>query len=77
VTRRHTACRVVDVDGSPVVVRGDRDLTETDRAALTELVRAVQAQIDAEPVEVQVARQQRQAEGRARLSRFRAKLEGP
>lgn len=75
VTRRRTTCRVVEVDGSPVVVRGDRDLTEADRAALAELVRAVQAKMDAEPVDVQLARQQRQDEARARLRGVRERLD--
>lgn len=75
VTRRRTTCRVVEVDGSPVVVRGDRDLTEADRAALGELVRAVQAKMDAEPVAVQLARQQRQEEARARLVQLRMRLD--
>lgn len=75
VTRRRTTCRVVEVDGSPVVVRGDRDLTEADRAALAELVRAVQAKMDAEPVDVQLARQQRQDEARARLRGLRERLD--
>lgn len=74
-TRRRTTCRVVEVDGSPVVVRGDRDLTEADRAALAELVRAVQAKMDAEPVDVQLARQQRQDEARARLRGVRERLD--
>lgn len=74
-TRRRTTCRVVEVDGSPVVVRGDRDLTEADRAALAELVRAVQAKMDAEPVDVQFARQQRQEEARARLRGVRERLD--
>lgn len=75
VTRRRTTCRVVEVDGSPVVVRGDRDLTEADRAALAELVRAVQAKMDAEPLDVQIARQQRQDEARARLRGVRERLD--
>lgn len=72
---RRTQCRVVDVDGSPVVVRGDRPLTERDREALGELVRAVQAKMNAEPVEVQLARQQRQDEARARLRGLRERLD--
>lgn len=71
---RRTQCRVVEIDGSPVVVRGDRDLTDRDREALAVLVRAVQAKMDAEPVEVQLARQQRQQEARERLRGLRERL---
>lgn len=74
-TRRRTTCRVVEVDGSPVVVRGDRDLSEADREALTALVRAAKAKMDAEPLDVQLARQQRQEEARARLGRLRERLD--
>lgn len=73
---RRTQCRVVEVDGSPVVVRGDQDLTERDREALGELVRAAKAKMDAEPVEVQLARQQRQQEARERLRGLRERLDG-
>jgi len=70
-----TQCRVVDVDGEPVVVRGDKPLTTEGQEALAVLVRAVRAQMEAEPLEVQLARQQRQEEGRARLRRLRERLE--
>jgi hypothetical protein len=33
-------CRTYRVDGEPVVVRGDRPLTEEDQGALAEIVRA-------------------------------------
>ena len=43
-------CRAVDIDGVPVLVRTSlgRELTETDRAALTELVQLCRARLDAE-----------------------------
>lgn len=34
-------CRPVEVDGDVVLVRGDRELNDQDRAALAEVVRAV------------------------------------
>lgn len=70
-----TRCRSVDVDGTPVLVRGDRELTEADREALRELVAAVEARLTSEPVEVRLARQQRQQEGRERLARLRERLD--
>jgi hypothetical protein len=39
---RRPRCYVVDVDGTPVVVRGTRPPSDTDRAALAELVHQVQ-----------------------------------
>lgn len=49
-------CFTVDVDGTPVLVRGDaRRLTAQDVEALTELVRACKAKFDAEPPEQQRA----------------------
>lgn len=41
-------CRTYDVDGEPVVVRGSADLTDEEREALADLVRAVRARFDAE-----------------------------
>lgn len=50
-------------------------LSEEGREALALLVRVVKARLDAEPLEVQLARQQRQEEGRARLRRLRERLD--
>jgi hypothetical protein len=49
--------------------------TEKDEAALSLLVRAVEARLATQPVEVQLARQQRQLEGRARLRALRERLD--
>lgn len=61
-------CRMYDVDGQPVVVRGGARLTERDQAALAELVRAVRARgIDPD----MAARQDESRErNRARLRRL-------
>lgn len=40
------ACRVVEVDGEPVRVRGDRPMDDTDKAAFTEVVRAATKQFE-------------------------------
>lgn len=35
-----TRCRIVEIDGQPVRVRGDRPMTPDDQAAFTEVIRA-------------------------------------
>jgi hypothetical protein len=66
----------VDVDGVAVRVQGHgRELSEADREALSALVAAVTSRMEAEPLEVQLARQQRQEEGRARVRRIREGLD--
>lgn len=52
------------------------DLSEADRAALVVVVRAAVARLEAEPLDVQLARQQRQEEGRARVRAIRERLDG-
>lgn len=50
-------CRGYEVDGQPVVVRGDRPLTADDQAALAEIVRAVRARYTDEQAEEMGRRQ--------------------
>ncbi len=65
--RAAAPCRVVDIDGTPIRLAGNtRDLTDQDRAALTDLVHAVEAMVAAEPPEVRAEREQRQTAGLAR-----------
>ena len=43
------ACRVYEVDGEPVNVRGSGPLSVDGEAALAEVVRAAKAMLDADP----------------------------
>lgn len=47
---RRPTCRVVDVDGRPVRVRGRHPMTEAESAALTEVIRAARAYLAALPL---------------------------
>jgi hypothetical protein len=42
------ACRLVEVDGEQVLVRGDGEMTEQDRAALAEVIEAARRRYAAE-----------------------------
>lgn len=67
------ACRVVDVDGVPVRVRGSgKPLIDRDREALAELVAAVRRRMDEEPPEVQLERAVRQQAALERIRGVRA-----
>jgi hypothetical protein len=68
-------CRTHDVDGVLVRAQWTRPPTEADLAALGEVVRAAEALMAAEPLDVRLARQQRQEESRARLRRLRERLD--
>lgn len=70
-------CRVYDIDGQPVVVRGSGPLDSAGQAALTELVRAAKAKHRAEHSDEELeelGRRQRAAIARIRerASRRRA-----
>lgn len=45
------SCRIVEVDGQPVRVRGGREMNETEQGAFAEVVRAAQARFAEEPVQ--------------------------
>lgn len=44
-TSRRPTCRTYEVDGQPVVVRGNRPLNDEDQAALAEIVRAAKRKL--------------------------------
>ena len=69
-------CRVYEVDGQPVSVRGGQPLTEQDQLALAEVVRAARRLMAAEDPDARAAREERQRAAIARI-RSRAGLEPP
>lgn len=46
-TPERDTCRIVNVDGEPVRVRGSRPMTEQEQGYLADIVRAVHARQDA------------------------------
>lgn len=59
-------CRIVDVDGTPVRVRGARPLTDADREALAAVVDAVLRRADADPDRDEIEARQAAAQARIR-----------
>ena len=53
--RRRIECFTVDVDGEPVLVRGDAGMDAKARAALTEVIRAVRAATDTTQADLDLA----------------------
>lgn len=48
--RDSVRCHVVDVDGSPVLVRGAGELSAAEQSALAEVIRAARRRAEAEGV---------------------------